>query len=83
LKLEATPVRIQSAWLPAPEGKRAGTAAGRGGSRRHFATQQSTTVAAGLGAVTCGMSATSDGQTIFFSCVDASIDELIVVEDCR
>ena len=48
-----------------------------------FATRQSTTVAAGLGAVTFGLSATRDGRTIFFSRVDASIDELMVAEDFR
>jgi hypothetical protein len=48
-----------------------------------FATQQSTTVAVGLGGVTFGLSATRDGRTIFFSRVDASIDELMVVEDFR
>ena len=48
-----------------------------------FATKQATTVAAGLGAVTFGLSATRDGRTIFFSRLDASIDELMVVEDFR
>ena len=48
-----------------------------------FATQQATTVATGLGAVTFGLSATPDGRTIFFSRVDASIDELMVAEDFR
>ena len=48
-----------------------------------FATSQSTTVASNLGTVGLGMSATRDGRTIFFSRVDSSIDELIVVENFR
>jgi hypothetical protein len=46
-----------------------------------FATSQSTTVAPDLGTVTFGLSATRDGRTVFFSRVDVSTDELILVED--
>ena len=70
-----------------PAAREALLAARCGGDTRlrffDFATQQSTTVAVGLGGVTFGLSATRDGRTIFFSRVDASIDELMVVEDFR
>jgi len=46
-----------------------------------FATQQSTTVAVGLGTVTFGLSATRDGRTLFYSRIDSSSDELMVVHD--
>ncbi len=48
-----------------------------------FDTQQSTTVATGLGTITFGLSATRDGRTVFYSRVDTSIDELMVVDDFR
>ena len=48
-----------------------------------FDTQQTTTVATGLGTVTFGLSATRDGRAVFYSRVDTSIDELMVVDDFR
>jgi Tol biopolymer transport system component/DNA-binding winged helix-turn-helix (wHTH) protein len=48
-----------------------------------FATGQSTTVARNLGTVGFGLSASSDGRTIFFSRVDSSVDELMLVENFR
>jgi Tol biopolymer transport system component/DNA-binding winged helix-turn-helix (wHTH) protein len=48
-----------------------------------FASQRSKTVAVGLGTVTFGLSATRDGRTVFYSRLDSSIDELMVVHDFR
>jgi Tol biopolymer transport system component len=48
-----------------------------------FGTGQSTTVARNLGTVGFGLSASPDGRTIFFSRVDSSVDELILVENFR
>ena len=48
-----------------------------------FATSQSTTVADNLGTVAFGLTAPRDGRTVFFSRIDSSIDELIVVENFR
>jgi Tol biopolymer transport system component len=48
-----------------------------------FATGQSTTVARNLGSVGFGLSASPDGRTIFFSRVDSSVDELMLVENFR
>ena len=48
-----------------------------------FATGQSTIVARNLGTVGFGLSASSDGRTIFFSRVDSSVDELMLVENFR
>ena len=48
-----------------------------------FATSRSVTVATNLGAIGMGMSATRDGRTIFFSRVDSSMDELILVDNFR
>jgi hypothetical protein len=36
-------------------------------------------VAVGLGTVTFGLSATRDGRTVFYSRVDSTTDELMVV----
>ena len=47
------------------------------------ATGHSTTVAENLGAVTFGLSAARDGRAVFFSRVDSSVDELMVVDDFR
>lgn len=47
-----------------------------------FATGRTTTVARNLGAV-IGLSASRDGSAVFFSRVDSSIDELMVVDDFR
>jgi Tol biopolymer transport system component/DNA-binding winged helix-turn-helix (wHTH) protein len=48
-----------------------------------FSTRQSTTVAVNLGTVGFGLSATRDGREVFYSRVDSSLDELIVVDDFR
>jgi Tol biopolymer transport system component len=48
-----------------------------------FATSRSTTVATNLGAIGLGLSGTRDGQTVFFSRVDSSTDELILVDYFR
>jgi WD40-like Beta Propeller Repeat len=48
-----------------------------------FATSRSTTVATNLGTVGLGLSATRDGRTIFFTRIDSSTDELILVDDFR
>jgi dipeptidyl aminopeptidase/acylaminoacyl peptidase len=47
-----------------------------------FATGRTSTVARNLGAV-IGLSASRDGRTVFFSRIDSSIDELMVVDDFR
>jgi hypothetical protein len=48
-----------------------------------FATRRSTTVAHNLGTVGFGLSASRDGRTIFYSRVDSSVDELMLVDDFR
>jgi hypothetical protein len=48
-----------------------------------FATSQSTTVATDLGTIGLGLSVTRDGRTVFFSRIDASVDELMLVDDFR
>jgi hypothetical protein len=48
-----------------------------------FATSRATTVATNLGAIGLGLSATRDGRTVFFSRIDSSSDELILVDDFR
>ena len=48
-----------------------------------FATSRSTTVAANLGTIGLGLSATRDGRTVFFSRIDSSTDELILVDNFR
>ena len=48
-----------------------------------FATSRSTTVATNLGTIGLGLSATRDGRTVFFSRVDSSTDELILVDNFR
>jgi hypothetical protein len=40
-------------------------------------------VAENLGTVGFGLTASRDGRTVFFSRVDSSIDELIVVDNFR
>jgi hypothetical protein len=52
---------------------------------RYFdlATSTSTTVAHDLGTVGLGLSATRDGRTVFFSRIDSSADELILVDNFR
>jgi len=48
-----------------------------------FSTRQSTTVAINLGTVGFGLSVTRDGREVFYSRVDSSLDELMVVDDFR
>lgn len=45
-----------------------------------FSTKASTTVATNLGTVSIGLSASRDGRTIFFTRIDSSVDELMLVE---
>lgn len=48
-----------------------------------FASRQSTVVASRLGAVGFGLSASTDGRAIFFSRIDSSVDDLMLVEGFR
>ena len=48
-----------------------------------FASRRSTTVARNLGTVGLGLSASRDGRTVFFSRIDSSVDELMLVEGFR
>ena len=48
-----------------------------------FATRKSTTVARNLGNVFIGLTVSPDGRTIFFSRVDSSVDDLMLVESFR
>ncbi len=48
-----------------------------------FGTGRSTTVARNLGNVGFGLSASPDGRTIFFSRVDSSVNELMLVDNFR
>ena len=48
-----------------------------------FATRRSTTVARNLGTVGPGLSASRDGRTVFFTRVDSSVDELMLVDNFR
>jgi serine/threonine protein kinase len=48
-----------------------------------FASRQTTTVAANLGAVIAGLTVTRDGRTIFFARTDSAIEELILVDNFR
>jgi Tol biopolymer transport system component len=49
----------------------------------NYATGKSTTVAPNLGEVSAGLTATPDGRTIFFTRMDASADDLMLVENFR
>ena len=40
-------------------------------------------IASNLGAVNFGLSASTDGRTIFFSRIDSSVDDLMLVEGFR
>jgi eukaryotic-like serine/threonine-protein kinase len=48
-----------------------------------FSTRQSTTVAVNLGTIGFGLSVTRDGREVFYSRVDSSLDEPMVVDDFR
>ena len=48
-----------------------------------FATHRFTTVARNLGNVYLGLTASPDGRTIFYSRVDSSVDDLMLVENFR
>jgi len=48
-----------------------------------FATRRSTLVAPDLGTVGFGLTASRDGRTVFYSRVDSSVDELMVVDGFR
>ena len=48
-----------------------------------LATHKSTTVARDLGNVFLGLTASQDGRTIFYSRLDSSLDDLILVENFR
>ncbi|HYZ85439.1 MAG TPA: winged helix-turn-helix domain-containing protein [Bryobacteraceae bacterium] len=48
-----------------------------------FATRRSTMVARNLGNVYLGLTASRDGRTIFYSRVDSSVDDLMLVENFR
>jgi Tol biopolymer transport system component len=48
-----------------------------------FSTSRSRTVARQLGNIAFGLSASRDGRSVFFSRVDSSIDELILVDGLR
>jgi hypothetical protein len=48
-----------------------------------FVTRKSTTVARNLGNVFLGLTASQDRRTIFYSRVDSSVDELMLVENFR
>jgi eukaryotic-like serine/threonine-protein kinase len=48
-----------------------------------FSTRRSTIVAHNLGTVGPGLSASRDGRTVFFSRVDSSVDELMIVDNFR
>ena len=48
-----------------------------------FATGRSTTVARNLGEISVGLTVSPDGRTILYSRVDASVDDLMLVENFR
>ena len=48
-----------------------------------FATRRITTVARNLGLVDVGLTATRDGRTILYSRLDASVEDLMLVEKFR
>ena len=48
-----------------------------------FATHQSRVIAANIGTVATGVAASRDGRTIYFSRVDSSVNDLMLVENFR
>jgi len=48
-----------------------------------FATGHPTTIARDLGSVGFGLSVSPDGRAVYYSRIDAPVEELIVVEDFR
>jgi hypothetical protein len=48
-----------------------------------FATKTTSVIARDLGQLALGLSVSRDGRTIFYSRVDAAIDELMIVENFR
>lgn len=49
----------------------------------NFVTRKTTTVAHNLGQVSAGLTASPDGKTIIFTRMDASADDLMLVENFR
>ena len=49
----------------------------------NFATKKTTTIARNLGEVSAGLAVSPDGRTIFFTRMDASADDLMLVENFR
>jgi Tol biopolymer transport system component len=74
-------------YIDRPSGKTGGYSADGPGEPRlqyfDLATHRSTTVAPNLGNVGLGFTSSPDGRTILYSRVDASVDDLMLVENFR